>query len=103
MPGTITLWVGNRTEIITKHYINPSGSCLLDALSNVELGKRKLIKDEKKIWNGTFIASGYNWTFPTRKVTVERGWKNPAWHEEGKLGEIINYLLIQELGDIKYN
>lgn len=37
MTGMITLWIENRTEIIIKCYINPSSSCLMDALSNVEL------------------------------------------------------------------
>lgn len=42
MPGAIILWIGNRTEIIIKHCINPSGSCLLDTLSNVvELEKKE--------------------------------------------------------------
>lgn len=63
--------------------------------------KRRLVKDEKKIRNGTFIASGYNWTFLTRKVIVERGWKNVVWQEEGKLRKITNHLLIKELRDIK--
>lgn len=43
MPGMITLWIGDRTEIIIKHYINPSGSCLLDSPNNVV----KLEKKEK--------------------------------------------------------
>lgn len=41
MTGMITLRIGNRTEIIIKRYINPSGSCLMDALSNVELEQKE--------------------------------------------------------------
>lgn len=41
MTGMITLWIGNRTEIIIKRYINPSGSCLMDALSIVELEQKE--------------------------------------------------------------
>lgn len=63
--------------------------------------KRRLVKDEEKIWDGTFIASGYNWTFLTRKQVVERGWKNAVWQEENKLRKIINHLLTQELRGIK--
>lgn len=39
--GMITLQIGNRTEIIIKGCINPSGSCLMDALSNVELEQKE--------------------------------------------------------------
>lgn len=41
--------------------------------------------------------------FRLEKESLRKGWKNPARHEEGKLGAIINDLLIQELGDMKYN
>lgn len=42
MPGMITLWIENRTEIIIKHSINPSGSRHLDIPSNVvELEKKE--------------------------------------------------------------
>lgn len=45
MLGIIMIWV--RTEIITKDYINPSGSCVLDTLSNaVELRTGK----ERERW-----------------------------------------------------
>lgn len=37
MTAMITLQIGNGTEIIIKRYINPPGSCLMDALSTVEL------------------------------------------------------------------
>lgn len=41
MTGMITLQIGNRTEIVIKGCINPLGSCLTDALSNVELEQKE--------------------------------------------------------------
>lgn len=41
MTGMITPQIGNRTEIIIKCCINPSDSCLMDALSNVELEQKE--------------------------------------------------------------
>lgn len=49
MTGMITLQIGNGREIIIKRYINPSGSCLMDALSIVELEqKEKADKGQKE-------------------------------------------------------